>query len=92
MRVLALPVDDSVAENYNSAEPQEKTVINTAVNLLLTNFLKKKQDADLFNIMDELGEEAAKNGLTVEKLGELMEWDDETMKNLFGDSHPVHAK
>lgn len=37
--------------------------------------------------MDELSEEAVQNGLTIERLGELMEWDQETIKNLFGEIH-----
>ena len=87
MRVLTLPVDDFVADRYDSAAPQEKTKINSAVNMLLEKILKKNQDTALFSVMDELTDEASKNGLTVEKLCELMEWDEETMKNLFGEEH-----
>jgi len=35
--------------------------------------------------MDEVSEEATANGLTPQKLGEIMQWDEETMKNLFGE-------
>jgi len=87
MRTLNLPVDDSIAESYNSAAPQEKKKINSAVNMLLEKFLKKGQTTALFSMMDELSDEAAKNNLTIEKLGELMGWDEETMKNLFGEAH-----
>ena len=91
MRILTLPVEDSVANSYNNTDPQEKKAINTAVNLLLEKILKEKQNTTLFNLMDELSDEAAKNGLTIEKLGELMEWDKDTMENLFGDTEPTHA-
>jgi hypothetical protein len=84
MRILTLPVDDFIADGYNNAAPIEKTKINSAINMLLEKILKNKQDAALSNAMDALGDEASKNGLTIEKLGELMEWDEDTMKNLFG--------
>jgi len=87
MRTLNLPVDDSIADGYNSAAPQEKTKINSAVNMLLEKFLKKGQTTALFDVINELSDEAAKNDLTIEKLGELMGWDEETMKNLFGEVH-----
>jgi hypothetical protein len=85
MRILTLTVEDSIADGYNNAAPQEKTKINSAVNMLLAKFLKKEKNTALFNIMDELSDEALQNGLTIEKLGELMEWDEETIKNLFGE-------
>lgn len=91
MRILALPVDDAVANDYNNTGPQEKKVINSAVNLLLEKILKEKQNVALFNLMTELSDTAAQNGLTIEKLGELMEWDQQTMKNLFGDTYATHA-
>jgi len=87
MRTLILPVDDSIAESYDSAGPQEKIKINSSVNMLLERFLKKNSNEALFNVIDELSDEAASNGLTIEKLGELMEWDEETMKNLFGEAY-----
>jgi hypothetical protein len=87
MRILTLPVEDSIADGYNNAAPQEKTKINSAVNMPLAKFLKNEKNSALFNIMDELSGEAKKNGLTIEKLGELMDWDEETIKNLFGETH-----
>jgi hypothetical protein len=90
MRILTLPVDDSIADSYYNAAPQEKTKINSAVNLLLAKFLKKQQNTALFTMVDEMSDEAAKNGITIEKLGELMEWDDDTMKNLFGEDYHIN--
>ena len=92
MRIITLPVDDPIADGYNNAAPQEKTKINSAVNMLLEKFLKKERNTALFNVMDELSDEATKNGLTAEKLGELMEWDDDTMKNLFGEGYNINAR
>ena len=89
MRILTLPVDDSIADSYYNAAPQEKTKINSAVNLLLAKILNRAQSSAIFTVMDTLSDEAAKNGLTKEKLGELMEWDDDTMKNLFGEDYHI---
>ncbi len=85
-------MDDPIAVGYNNAAPKEKTKINSAVNLLLGKILKKEQNTALFTVMDEMSEEAANNGLTIEKLGELMEWDEETMKNLFGEDYNTNAR
>lgn len=94
MRILTLPVDDAVANSYENSPKEEKTKINSAINILLAKVFKKKQNKELFNFMDNISEEAASNELTIEQLGELMEWDEETIKNLFGeDSIPSsHAK
>lgn len=92
MRIITLPVEDPIADGYNNAAPQQKTKINSAINMLLAKFLKKDQNAALFSVMNELSDEAAKNGLTIEKLGELMEWDQETIKNLFGEADNVNAR
>ena len=91
MKILTIPVDDSIADNYYNAAAQDKMKMNSAINLVLTRFLKKNQNNELFSLMDELSDDASKNGLTVEKLGVLMEWDDDTMKNLFGESCNINA-
>lgn len=91
MRILTLPVDDPIADSYNNADPQEKLKINSAVNMLLSKFLKGKENAELFSLMEDMSNDARNNGLTVEKLGELMDWDSETLKNLFGEDYKIHA-
>jgi hypothetical protein len=94
MRILTLPVDDDVANSYENSTKEEKTRINSVINTLLAKVFKKKQNDRLFNLMDNMSSEAAVNGLAVEKLGELMEWDEETLKNLFGEDYPPpsHAR
>ena len=37
--------------------------------------------------LNKMGKEAASNGLSTKKLAELMEWDEETVKNLFGETN-----
>ena len=92
MKIIALTVDDPIAEGYNSAPPQEKSKINSAISLLLAKFLQKAQNTELFDTIEKLSDEAAKSNLTVEKLGELMDWDKETMKNLFGEEYNINAR
>jgi hypothetical protein len=52
-----------------------------------------RKDMDIFKLMDDMSDEAAENGLTIETLGGLMEWDNETMENLFGEVSifPINA-
>jgi hypothetical protein len=38
-------------------------------------------------MLNEMGKEAASNGLSKEKPDEEMEWDEETVKNLFGETN-----
>jgi len=92
MRMLNLPVEDSIADVYNTASATEKSRINSAINLMLARFFKKDDKDALSQLMDEISEEALQNGLTIEKLGEIMEWDDETMKNLFGEKYTSSAE
>lgn len=89
MRILTLPVDDSIADGYYSATADKKEKINSMVNTVLSKFLTN--DSSLINLMNEMSADAQKNGLTVEKLGEIMDWDDETMKNLFGEKPDINA-
>jgi hypothetical protein len=91
MRILTLPVDDFIADSYNNSDPQDKTKINSAINMLLEKFLKTRKNNELSDITEKLSNEASQNGLTIEKLGELMGWDNDTMKNLFGEAYPINA-
>ena len=92
MRTLNLPVEDSIADVYNKASASERSRANSAVNLLLSRLFKKDNQNIFSQSMDEISDEALKNGLTIEKLGELMEWDEDTMKNLFGTAYPSNAQ
>ena len=46
---------------------------------------REGQKEKLFSLMEKISAEAKARGLTKEKLGEIMEWDRETMSNLFGE-------
>jgi len=90
MRILTLSVDDAIANSYYNAPLQEKTKIQSVINLVLEKLLKQNRNAAYFKLMDEVSEEANANGLTPQKLGEIMQWDEETMKNLFGEEFLAH--
>jgi hypothetical protein len=85
MQILTLEVNDRVAEAYNRASGEEKKKMNKLIDTLLSEVVRKNQSLELSTLMDKISSEAAINGLTTEKLGELMEWDKETMANLFGE-------
>lgn len=87
MKILALPVDDTIADGYNNAAPEYKAKINSAINLVLAKLLKPNRNSELFEIMEDLSDEAGRNGMTIKTLAELMEWDDDTVKNLFGEAY-----
>ena len=52
---------------------------------VLEEIFRQKQNENLTNIMNKMADQAEKNGLTISKLAELMEWDKETVRNLFGE-------
>lgn len=87
MRILTLPVDDYVADSYNNASQKEKKKINSAINLLLGKILQAEQNNALILAMDKLAVESSRTGLAVDKLAELMDWDEDIIKNLFGEEH-----
>ena len=87
MKILTLKVDDKIADAYNRATNDERTKMNELVNTLFMEVVRKKQTCKLFESMEMLSKEAAANGMTPKKLGELMEWDKQTMINLFGEDY-----
>jgi ribosomal protein L22 len=52
----------------------------------LSKFTKQNSKAtgQFIEMINEISKEAAANGLSADKLAELMEWDEETRKNIFG--------
>ena len=87
MKIIPFNVDDQVADAYNKATGKEKKKMNELVNSLLAEALRKNQLHLLFEAMDQVSAQAKASGLTGEKLAELMEWDEQTKINLFGESY-----
>ena len=91
MRILTFKVDDRVGEAYNKSTADERRKMNDLINTLLGEVVRKKQTREFVSLMDKISAETAVKGLTPKKLGELMEWDKETMVNLFGEDYEQNA-
>lgn len=84
MKTLMLNLDDSLAARFNNLSPAEKSRIEKILGIVLEEIFKKDQINDFFDLLDKMAEQAEKNGLTAAKLAELMEWDETTTRNIFG--------
>jgi hypothetical protein len=76
MERIVLQVDDSLGKIYKDFTDKNKLRFKEAVSIMLK---KSVNDLclDTYKLqLDQLGFEAAKNGLTEEKLNELLESDD----------------
>ena len=85
MKTLSLNLSDTLASNFEKLQAKEKTQVEKMLTDVLEEIVKREQNKALFASMNKLAEEAEKNGLTIAKLAEIMEWDDTTVRNLFGD-------
>lgn len=66
VKTINIEVTDTVAERYRKMSLSEKKSVSKE----LTRLLEKKRS--LFEIMDDMSEQAKKNGLTPEILEELL--------------------
>ena len=85
MRPLTLNIDDSLATRFDGLPKLEKDRVAKLLGNVLEEIFKRDQNKALFDSLDELAEEAKKSGLTIAKLAELMNWDETTTRNLFGE-------
>lgn len=85
MKTLTLNLADSVANKFNSLSLQEKGKVEKVLANVLEEMFRQKAVDRLFDIMSDASAQAKKNGLTIAKLAEIMEWDEQTVKNLFGE-------
>lgn len=92
MKTTPINLKDSTAKQFNELPPSEKSKIEQMVNGILEEVFKRKRVDDLRSVMDTLSEQAQKNGLTIQKLAEIMEWDEQTVENLFGTTASRHAE
>lgn len=91
MERIVIEVDDQVAKYFNSAEAREQKRLKGIVSDFLNQLFRNKKSEDIDRILEEVGEKVGNKGLTVHKLGEIMGWDEETMKNLFGKDDTSNA-
>ncbi len=84
MERIVIEVDEATASKWNAATEKTKTSTSKKINEIL-KYALNKDEQDMLRLLNKIGEEAAANGLTPEIFQEIMELDDQTMKNLFGE-------
>jgi hypothetical protein len=85
MKNLTFKIEDSIAERFNNLTPEERERVERMLNEVLQEIFKRKQNQNLFALLERTSAQAAANGMTIAKLAEIMEWDDQMVKNLFGE-------
>ncbi len=69
MKAIAIQVDEDIAREYNKTTPEQRKRIESLFTLLVQQELKK---ISLMQIMDDISDEAARNGLTPEILESIL--------------------
>jgi hypothetical protein len=85
MKTLSLNLEDSLTKQFENLSPAEKSRIEKLMGNVLAEIFRRERNKALFDILDKTATQAEKNGMTIAKLAELMEWDEETVRNLFGE-------
>jgi hypothetical protein len=73
MEKIMIEVDKVSEKAYNKMSPEAKQQFSLAINLLLKKAINKNNYQEYLIFLDEIGEEANKNGLTEAKLQELLQ-------------------
>ena len=68
MERFVLEVDDSVGEVYNKLDEESKRLFSQVVSLMIKKAVNDATFEDYTRLLDRMGEEVAKNGLTAEIL------------------------
>jgi len=67
-----LEVDDAVGKIYRSFSPESKQQFNQTISLMLKKAVNDATFAEYSKLLDDISNEALKNGLTPEILEELL--------------------
>ena len=73
---IVLEVDDSAANAYRAFTEESRERFNRIISLFLKKATNDQSSEEYSRMLDDMGTEAARNGLTPEILGKLMESDD----------------
>jgi len=73
---IVLEVDDVVGKAYRGFNPEKKKQFDQAVSLMVKKAINDANFAEHSKLLDEISNEAAKNGLTPEILEALLASDD----------------
>jgi hypothetical protein len=69
MKTIAIQIDEDTAKKYNKITPEQRKRIESLFTLLVQQELKK---IPLMQIMDDIADEAKRNGLTPEILESIL--------------------
>jgi hypothetical protein len=76
MERIVLEVDDATGKAYQKFSTKAKTEFNRVISIFLKKAINDADADNYKNFLDKIGREAEENGLTPEKLGELLRTDD----------------
>ena len=85
MKTLTLNLEESLTNQFQNLSPEDKGRVEKLMGNVLAEIFKRERNKALFDILEKTATQAEKNGMTITKLAELMEWDEETTRNLFGE-------
>ena len=69
MKTIAIQVDEDIAEQFSKISPEQRKRVESLFTLLVQQDLKK---ISLMQIMDDIADEAERNGLTPEILESIL--------------------
>jgi len=79
MKKITLQVSDQAAKRFQNMSEKEKELISKEIDRLVSN------RKTLWEIMDDMSQQAQKNGWTPEILADMLEIDKEEMKRIMGE-------
>ncbi len=79
MKKITLQVSDQAAKRFQNMSEEEKELISKEIDWLVSN------RKTLWEIMDDMSQQAQKNGLTPEILADILEIDKEEMNRIMGE-------
>ncbi|RKR81362.1 hypothetical protein BDD43_1508 [Mucilaginibacter gracilis] len=72
MERIVLEVDDTVGKIYQSFSKESKQQLSQTISMMVKKMVNDATFADYAKLLDNIGDEALKNGLTPEVLEELL--------------------
>ena len=88
MEKIVLEVEESVARKWQEASESKRIKVAAFISRIFCLEETRATDNESFlQMLNEVRKEVSYNGLNPQILGEIMEWDKETMKNLFSETH-----
>ena len=73
---IVLEVDDTVGKIYRNFSAESKRQFNQTISLMVKKAVNDATFSEYSKLLDDVGDEAVKNGLTSELLAELLASDD----------------